>query len=321
MNTQQRHFRNFLQPRSVAIVGASPQRGNPRNTLVRNLQKHGFDGRIYPVSPSNAEIEGLKAYKSVGELPEAPDVALIITPAETVPGIIAECGDKGIRNAIVFSAGFEEVEGGKEDRAAHGGGGTAARRGRARPQLPGHLVGAAEDHAYLQSARRSDRETLRHAPVAVISQSGALAGAIGNALQDTRHRLLLHRQRRQRDLLWTRSMPLAAIIEQDDVRVVALYIEGLDDAARILPHRRARPRARRADRRPESRPFRGRPASHGVAHRQDRIVARRLCRRVRAGRASSRSNSLAGSDRSGRSAGVPARTPASAAMPRAASPS
>jgi len=105
---------NFFRPESVAIVGASPQRGSARNTLVRVLLKHGFRGRVYPVSPSHAEIEGLRAYASIGELPEVPDVALVITPAHTVPGIIAECGAKGIRNTIVYSSGFEEVESGKE---------------------------------------------------------------------------------------------------------------------------------------------------------------------------------------------------------------
>ena len=113
--TDKNTFAKFLQPRSVAIVGASPQAGSPRNALVKNLIKHGFQGAVYPVSPSHAEIEGLKAYKTVGDLPEVPDVALVITPAETVAGVIAECGRKGIRNAVVFSAGFEEVEGGQEN--------------------------------------------------------------------------------------------------------------------------------------------------------------------------------------------------------------
>ena len=74
-------FRKFLQPRSVAIVGASPQAGTPRNLLVKNLLKHGFKGAVYPVSPSHAEIEGLQAYKTVGDIPDVPDVALVITPA------------------------------------------------------------------------------------------------------------------------------------------------------------------------------------------------------------------------------------------------
>ena len=119
MNDHNR-FHNFLEPRNVAIIGASPQRGNPRNTVVRNLLKHGFEGGIFPISPTHAEIEGLKAYKSVRDLPEAVDVALVITPAKTVPGIIAECGAQGIRNAIVFSSGFEETEGGKEIALAAG---------------------------------------------------------------------------------------------------------------------------------------------------------------------------------------------------------
>ena len=61
-------FDTFLRPRSVAVVGASPQRGAARNTLLRNLTKHGFEGPIYPVSPSHAEIEGLRAYKTLAEL-------------------------------------------------------------------------------------------------------------------------------------------------------------------------------------------------------------------------------------------------------------
>ena len=107
-------FDNFFRPASVAIVGASPQRGNSRNTLVRVLLKHGYAGRVYPVSPSHAEIEGLKTFAAIDKLPETPDVALVITPASTVPGIIAECGAKGIRNAIVYSSGFEEIDSGKE---------------------------------------------------------------------------------------------------------------------------------------------------------------------------------------------------------------
>ena len=111
-------FDRFLHPRSVAVVGASPQAGTPRNALVRNLLKHGFQGTVYPVTPSHAQVEGLTAYRNVDELPDVPDVALVITPAHTVADVIAECGRKGIRNAVVFSAGFEEVEGGEEHAQA-----------------------------------------------------------------------------------------------------------------------------------------------------------------------------------------------------------
>ena len=103
----------FFRPRSVAIVGASPQAGSSRNTIVKVLLKHRFEGVIYPVSPSHDAVESLKAYRSISDIPETPELALVITPAHTVPGIVAECGAKGIRNVIVYSSGFEEVESGK----------------------------------------------------------------------------------------------------------------------------------------------------------------------------------------------------------------
>ena len=77
----------MFRPKSVAIVGASPKPG-PRNRLVQVLKKHGFASRVYPVTPSADEVEGFKAYATVGDLPEVPDLALIITPAarfESVP--------------------------------------------------------------------------------------------------------------------------------------------------------------------------------------------------------------------------------------------
>lgn len=228
--TEKSSFDNFLRPRSAAIVGASPQRGSPRNTLVRNLQKHGFDGRIYPVSPSNPEIEGLKAYKSVSDLPEACDVALIITPAQTVPGVIEECGKRGIRNAIVFSSGFEEVEGGKEIALS--------------------LAAAAREHGVsvigpncqgIWSVRQKtmltfsptvlNRDTIMHAPVAIISQSGALAGAMANALQ-TQGMGCSYIVSVGNETCLDALDALEHIVEQDDVRAVALYIEGLSNASR-----------------------------------------------------------------------------------------
>ena len=227
------NFEKFLRPSSVAIVGASPQRDTPRNYLVRILQKHGYEGRIYPVTPSHAVVEGLTAYKSVAELPEVPDVALVITPAHTVPGIIAECGAKGIGNAIVFSSGFEEVEGGRE--------------------IAGRLADAAREYnvAVLGpncqgiwslrsktmltfSSAAMNLDELEHAPIAVVSQSGALASAISNALQIAGMGCSYIVSVGNETCLDALDA-LECVVAQEDVRVVALYIEGLDDAARILP--------------------------------------------------------------------------------------
>lgn len=225
-------FRNFLQPRSVAIVGASPQAGSPRNALVKNLVKHGFKGNIYPVTPSHAEIEGLKAYKTVGELPEVPDVALVITPAETVAGVIAECGQKGIRNAVVFSSGFEEVEGGQGNATALAEAARAHDVAVIGPNCNG-LWSVKQQTIMTFSGAALKIEDIVHAPVAVLSQSGALAGAIGTSLDAAGVGLsyiVSVGNETCTDVLEATN----AIIEQDDVRVVVLYLEGLAEANRLL---------------------------------------------------------------------------------------
>lgn len=235
-------FDKLIQPRSVAIVGASPQRGSPRNTMVRVLLKHGFAGNVYPVSPSHPEVEGLKAYPSVGVLPEVPDVALVITPAQTVPGVIAECGAKGIRTAIVFSSGFEETEGGKEHARLL----AEVAREHNVAVLGANCQGvwSVRHKSMLTfSPAALGQETLKHAPIAVVSQSGALAGAIGNYLQNNGVGCSYIISVGNETCLDALDV-LASLIEQDDVRVVALYIEGLEDAGRIL---RIAERARERD--------------------------------------------------------------------------
>jgi acetate---CoA ligase (ADP-forming) len=225
-------FEHFIKPRSVAIVGASPQRGSPRNTMVRVLLKHGFEGKVYPVSPSHAEVEGLQAYPSVADLPEVPDVALVITPAHTVPGVIAECGEKGIRSAIVFSSGFEETEDGKEhaQRLAQ----MAREHGVAVVGANCQGIWSVRQRAMLTfSPAALNQESLKHAPIAVVSQSGALAGAIGNFLLNNGIGCSYIVSVGNETCVDALDM-LEHVIEQDDVKVVALYIEGLDDASRIL---------------------------------------------------------------------------------------
>ncbi len=226
-------FDNFFRPASVAIVGASPQRGNSRNTLVRVLLKHGYAGRVYPVSPSHAEIEGLKAFAAIDKLPETPDVALVITPAPTVPGIIAECGARGIRNAIVYSSGFEEIESGKE----HARELKAAAKQHNCSVLGANCQGvwSVQQKTMLSFGSASlSLESVRHAPIAIISQSGALAGAMGNYLQSNGMGCAYIVSVGNETCLDALDV-LAWVVEQEDVRTVALYVEGLADARRILP--------------------------------------------------------------------------------------
>ena len=104
----------IFKPKSVAIVGASDEQGSVGYALVQNLTQHGFKGEVFLVNIRKKEILGRKAYARLEEIPAEVDLAIIATPAKTVPGIIEECGKAGIKGVIIVSAGFKEV--GQEGR-------------------------------------------------------------------------------------------------------------------------------------------------------------------------------------------------------------
>jgi acetyltransferase len=103
-----RNFHALFEPRAIALVGASNRPGSIGALLARNLLESGFDGPVLPVNPKGGAVRSALAYPSVADLPVTPDLAVIATPAPTVPGLISELGARGCRAAIVISAGFSE---------------------------------------------------------------------------------------------------------------------------------------------------------------------------------------------------------------------
>lgn len=118
----------FFQPRSVAIIGATQTPNSVGNTLMHNLDEGEFAGKIYPVNPKYDSLYDRKCYPVVTDISEPVDLAIIITPAKTVPKVIDQCVAKGIKAGIIISAGFKELgeEGLKLEtevlRRAHEGG-------------------------------------------------------------------------------------------------------------------------------------------------------------------------------------------------------
>lgn len=101
----------LLQPRSIAVVGASPSAGKAGNALMRSLAS--FDGPVHPVNPRAAEIAGRPATATVGEIANPPDLAILAVPASVTPAALEDCGQAGVRAAIVCSGGFAEAPGGE----------------------------------------------------------------------------------------------------------------------------------------------------------------------------------------------------------------
>jgi len=98
-------------PRSIALVGASPDKSGIRGRIVDAVRQHGFDGSLYPISRSHTIIDGLTAYPDVATLPEAVDLAIVTIPAAYVVAALEACGARGVRAAIIISSGFAEERG------------------------------------------------------------------------------------------------------------------------------------------------------------------------------------------------------------------
>ena len=111
-----RNLEHLFAPRSVAVIGASLRPRSVGATVLRNVLAAGFKGPVYPVNPKYDTLCGLRTYPDVGALPEAPGLAIICTPAATVPGIVRQLGEAGTRAAIILSAGL----GDDKDRDAQG---------------------------------------------------------------------------------------------------------------------------------------------------------------------------------------------------------
>src|SRR5690349_5208736 len=104
----------FFNPRSVAVIGASRRQDTIGQALVRNLVTGDFTGRVYAVNSTAAAVSGLPAYKSVTDIDDVVDVAIVAVPAESVADVVLDCAAKGVHGLIVISSGFAET--GEEGR-------------------------------------------------------------------------------------------------------------------------------------------------------------------------------------------------------------
>lgn len=105
-----RHPLDFIfAPRNVAVIGASESEGSVGRTILWNLISNPFGGAVFPVNPKRKSVLGIHAYPQIADIPVQVDLAVVVTPALTVPGIIEECVEAGVKGAIIISAGFKEI--------------------------------------------------------------------------------------------------------------------------------------------------------------------------------------------------------------------
>ena len=163
----------FFSPRTVAVIGASASIGSVGRTILWNLISSPFGGTVFPINPRREAVLGVKAYPDIAAAPAAVDLAVIATPAASVPGVVAECAAAGVKGAIIISAGFKEVgEAGAELEARIL---ESARRSGMRVIGP-NCLGVMSPPSGLNATFSANMA--RPGNVAFISQSGALCTAI-----------------------------------------------------------------------------------------------------------------------------------------------
>lgn len=160
-------------PESVAVIGAKDDPGSVGSTILNNLKSGGFKGRIYPINPKRDKVWGLKCYPSIAAIPERVDLAVIVTPAITVPNLVAECVAAHVRSAIIISAGFKELGAPgvklEEEILLH------ARRGKM-PIIGPNCLGVMNPIHHLNATFARGMALPGH--LAFISQSGAMCTAV-----------------------------------------------------------------------------------------------------------------------------------------------
>src|SRR5829696_646526 len=225
----------LFEPRSVALVGASPREGSLGRMVLRNLREAGFPGPIHLVNPKHRQIDGLPCVARIEDLPQAPDVIVVVTPPATVPGIVASAGRMGVAAAVIVTAGLGHGEGSLAEAAR-----IEARRHGLRLVGP-NCLGVIAPPAKLNASFAARNAV--PGDLALISQSGAVeAGLIEWAAR--------------RNVGFSALVSLGDKIDVDfgdcldyfaadrATRAILLYIEAINDARKFMSAARAAARAK-----------------------------------------------------------------------------
>jgi acetyl coenzyme A synthetase (ADP forming)-like protein len=216
-------FESFFNPQSVAIVGASRQKGKVGYEILMNMVEAGYPGKIYPVNRKADEIEGMKCYPDLTSIGEVPELVILVIPAKVVPAVMEQCVKIGTKSVIIITAGFKEV--GKEGKALEDRVVQIAKQGVIRvigPNCLGLIVPANKVNASFGG------ELPAAGGIAYLSQSGALLAAIldmANANGIGFSKLVSIGNKADVDELDL----IKAVSDDKDTKVIAGYLENITD--------------------------------------------------------------------------------------------
>jgi 4-hydroxybutyrate---CoA ligase (ADP-forming) len=220
--------RIFLAPRSIAVIGASEKPGVGR-AIFSNII-NGYKGKIYPITPSNPTVFGIDAYKSVLEVPDDIDLAVVATPNRTIPSVMEEIGRKKIKGTIIVSAGFKEVDeyGAKLEKEV----GAIGRKHGTRIIGPNCLGIMSLSERNMMNATFL-KITPKHGNIALISQSGAICAAtVEDAMAQGIGFSKVISMGNKVDM--DENDVLELLAEDQETKVIVMYLEDIHDGRRFM---------------------------------------------------------------------------------------
>jgi acetyltransferase len=220
---------SLFEPTSIAVIGASATEGKVGHDILKNLIEEGFAGSIFPINPKSDEILGKKSYKSVKDVSEPIELAVVVVPAKIVPVVLNECAEKSIKNIVIISAGFGEV--GTEEGDALEEEVTKIASEKNLNIIGPNCLGI------LRPSHKMNASFAVHLPpegsVALISQSGAMAVAVMDASKEIGIGYSLIASIGNKTVM-DESDFLKLVSEDSKTSVVGFYLESITDGQKFL---------------------------------------------------------------------------------------
>jgi acetyltransferase len=199
----------FFYPESIVVIGVSLKKINLGKIIVINNIQRGYKGRIYGVGGEKGQVEGAPVFESLLDLPETPDVAIIITPAQTVPGFIRQCAEKEIRHVVIETGGFSEFSRGKETLEQEV---LAIARATGIRVIGPNCVGVGTAETGMMNAFGLFAREEKPSNISIISQSGGIGNTFIRILNDNH-------------LFWQKFASVGNKLDLDEVDFLEYYLD------------------------------------------------------------------------------------------------
>ncbi|MHB8933376.1 MAG: acetate--CoA ligase family protein [Bellilinea sp.] len=218
----------FFAPRGVAIIGASAAPNKLSFGILRNLSQYGYSGHIAPVNPKEDTILGYKSYPDIASVPDPVDLAVIVLPAPVIPGVLEDCGKRGVQAVVIISGGFKEL--GPEGAAVEAGLVDIARKYNMRLIGP-NCVGTLDMYTGLNTTFIQGIPA--RGSIGFVSQSGAVAGGVVEIIRDKFIGFSMFATLgNEADV--TETDMIEYLADEPNTRVIASYVEAINDGQRFM---------------------------------------------------------------------------------------